>query len=386
MNNLKLAGGKREKTVIDVNGTLFGGGEIILMAGPCAVESREQVLQAAADVKKAGGKVMRGGVFKPRTSPYSFQGLGPAGLDYLVEAAREHDLLCVSEAIDAASLELIAAKADIIQIGARNMQNFSLLKLAGSLDKPVLLKRGLACTVEEWLLAAEYIMAAGNPRVILCERGIRTFETSTRSTLDLSAIAVVRELSHLPVIVDPSHAAGRRELVPALSKAAIGVGADGLLIEMHPEPETARCDGIQSLRPGELLQLAREITHLAAALGRTYPGPSTKAESLDYPEPSAQAETLDTLRGQIDLVDRQIVALIADRQELVRRVANHKQVDKVRDGAREKEIVDRLGKYAAELGCSADLVKDLYHVMFNHGVRTQIETKLAGYTSCTGAK
>ncbi len=374
MNNLKLAGGKREKTVIDVKGTVFGGREIILMAGPCAVESRQQVWQAASEVKNAGGKVLRGGVFKPRSSPYSFQGLGPIGLDYLVEAAREHDLLCVSEAIDEASMELIAAKADIIQIGARNMQNFSLLKLAGRLDKPVLLKRGLAGTVEEWLLAAEYIMAAGNPRVILCERGIRTFETSTRSTLDLSAIAVVRELSHLPVIVDPSHAAGRRELVPALSKAAIGAGADGLLIEMHPEPEAARCDGIQSLRPGELQRLARDLAPLAAALARTYPGPA------------AEAESLESLRGQIDQVDRQIVAMIADRLELVKRVANHKQVDKVRDGAREKEILERLMAYASELGCSEEMVKDVYGVMFDYGVRTQIERKLAGCTAYTGAK
>src|SRR5665648_113201 len=256
MKDLKLAGLKTQRSTIEVNGVTIGGKEIILMGGPCAVESSSQMSQSAETVKRAGGKILRGGVFKPRTSPYSFQGLGQEGLSYLVQAAKEQDLLCVTEVIDTPSLDLVADKVDIIQIGARNMQNFELLKLFGKINKPIILKRGLSATIEEWLLAAEYILSAGNSQVILCERGIRTYETSTRNTLDLSAVGVVKELSHLPVIVDPSHAAGRRDLISSLSKAAIAAGADGLLIEMHPNPDVATSDGPQFLVPRTIYSIS----------------------------------------------------------------------------------------------------------------------------------
>jgi len=258
MKDLRLAGLNTHtgRSTIEVNGVTIGGKEIILMGGPCAVESSSQMSQSAETVKRAGGKILRGGVFKPRTSPYSFQGLGQEGLSYLVQAAKEQDLLCVTEVIDTPSLDLVADKVDIIQIGARNMQNFELLKLFGKINKPIILKRGLSATIEEWLLAAEYILSAGNSQVILCERGIRTYETSTRNTLDLSAVGVVKELSHLPVIVDPSHAAGRRDLISSLSKAAIAAGADGLLIEMHPNPDVATSDGPQFLVPRTIYSIS----------------------------------------------------------------------------------------------------------------------------------
>lgn len=270
MKDLRLGRLITERSKIKVKGVTLGGKEIILMGGPCAVESSSQMRLSAETVKKAGGKILRGGVFKPRTSPYSFQGLGLEGLNYLVQAAQERDLLCVTEVIDAPSLELVVDKVDIIQIGARNMQNFELLKLVGKINKPVILKRGLSATIEEWLLAAEYILAAGNPQVILCERGIRTFEPSTRNTLDLSAVGVAKVLSHLPVIVDPSHAAGRRDLVAPLSKAAIAAGADGLLIEMHPNPVEAVSDGPQSLTPKQFGQLAGELEAVAQAVNRVF--------------------------------------------------------------------------------------------------------------------
>jgi len=270
MKDLKLAGLKNSRSTIEVNGVTIGGKEIILMGGPCAVESSLQMSQSAKTVKKAGGKILRGGVFKPRTSPYSFQGLGLEGLNYLVQAAKEQNLICVTEVVDAASLELVVGKVDLLQIGARNMQNYELLKLAGKSKTPIILKRGLSATIEEWLLAAEYILAAGNPQVILCERGIRTFETSTRNTLDLSAVGVAKELSHLPVIVDPSHAAGRRDLIASLSKAAIAVGADGLLIETHPNPAEAVSDGPQSLTSEQFIQLAGELGIVAKSVKRVF--------------------------------------------------------------------------------------------------------------------
>lgn len=270
MSKLKLAGRSSSRSTIEINGVTIGGKEIILIGGPCAVENSIQMSESAKTVKLAGGKILRGGVFKPRTSPYSFQGLGLEGLDYLVKAARENNLLCVTEVVDMASLELVMDKVDILQIGARNMQNYELLKFAGKSKAPIILKRGLSATIEEWLLAAEYILAAGNPHVILCERGIRTFEPSTRNTLDISAIGVAKELSHLPVIVDPSHAAGRRDIIASLSKAAIAAGADGLLIETHPNPAEALSDGPQSLTPEQFIQLAGEIKAVAMSVDRSY--------------------------------------------------------------------------------------------------------------------
>ncbi|WP_041917218.1 3-deoxy-7-phosphoheptulonate synthase [Desulfitobacterium dehalogenans] len=271
--NLPLVGLKGERSMIRVGDTTIGAQEIVLMAGPCAVESREQMRAAAQGVKEAGGKILRGGVYKPRTSPYSFQGLGEEGIDYLAEAAAEYGLLTVTEVMDERSLEVLVNKVDILQVGSRNMQNFHLLKLLGEINTPVILKRGLAATVEEWLSAAEYILTGGNSQVILCERGIRTFEPSTRNTLDLGAVSLVKVLSHLPVIVDPSHAAGRVDIIPSLAKAAIAVGADGLLIEVHPNPGEAQSDGIQSLTPEQFARLSAELRPIAQSVGRSMEHP-----------------------------------------------------------------------------------------------------------------
>jgi len=364
MNDLRLAGLKTKRSTIEVNGVTIGGKEIILMGGPCAVESSRQMSQSAKTIKQAGGKILRGGVFKPRTSPYSFQGLGLEGLEYLVQAAREQDLLCVTEVIDAHSLELVVDKVDILQIGARNMQNFELLKLAGKSKKPIILKRGMSATIKEWLLAAEYILAAGNPQVILCERGIRTFETSTRNTLDLSAVGVAKELSHLPVIVDPSHAAGRRDLISALSKAALAAGADGLLIETHPNPAEAVSDGPQSLTPEQFVQLARELGVVARSVKRVF--------TLGGKE-----DTLEALRTQIDSVDQNILELLADRMQIVRKIGDQKRLDRVKDTNRQNEIIQRLVNLAAELQLPPDLVKRLYPMIFEFGVQSQIKSKLA---------
>lgn len=248
-----------EPTVVTVGDVKIGGGGIVVMAGPCAVESEEQALTIARCVKEYGAQVFRGGAFKPRTSPYSFQGLGEKGLRILERVRKETGLLIVTEAIDHTNVELIERYADIIQIGARNMQNFSLLRRAGQSSKPVLLKRGFAATIDELLMSAEYIMSEGNTRVILCERGIRTFSDNVRNTLDLSAILSIKEVSHLPIIVDPSHAAGRREFVIPLSRGAVAVGADGLLVEVHHDPLHALSDGAQSLYPEQFGKLMKEI-------------------------------------------------------------------------------------------------------------------------------
>ncbi len=271
MEPYKLAGRETAATtdtVVDLGGVQIGGGRFTVMAGPCAVESREQLEATAAGIKKHGAHVLRGGAFKPRTSPYDFQGLEEEGLQLLREVREKYGLPVITEALREKDLEMIAAGADIVQIGARNIQNFSLLRLAGQCGKPVLLKRGLATTIKEFLMAAEYILAAGNPQVILCERGIRTFETATRSTLDISAVPVLREKTHLPVIVDPSHAAGKRSLVPALARAALAAGADGLLIEVHYRPETALCDARQQLTIADFARLMTELRRICQAVDK----------------------------------------------------------------------------------------------------------------------
>ncbi|MEA1960990.1 MAG: 3-deoxy-7-phosphoheptulonate synthase, partial [Bacillota bacterium] len=259
---------KDEDTVINVRGINIGGVTGVVMAGPCAVESREQLLTAARSVKAAGGHILRGGAFKPRTSPYSFQGMEEEGLKILQEASMETGLPVVTEVIDEKSLEIALDYVDILQIGARNMQNFRLLKAAGKTDKAVLLKRGMSATIEEWMMAAEYIMSEGNGRVILCERGIRTFETATRNTLDLSAVPLVKRLSHLPVIVDPSHATGDRELVTPMSLAAVAAGADGIIVERHPDPAKALSDGPQSLNPEQFQALMNKLTAIMPLMNR----------------------------------------------------------------------------------------------------------------------
>ncbi|MFS8524489.1 MAG: 3-deoxy-7-phosphoheptulonate synthase [Limnochordales bacterium] len=257
-----------EPTVVEVGGRRIGGSELTVIAGPCAVESEEQIVTAARMVKEAGATMLRGGAFKPRTSPYSFQGLAEEGLRLLAVARAETGLPVVTEVMDTEDVELVAEYADMLQIGARNMQNFPLLKEAGRSGKPVLLKRGLSATIEEWLMAAEYIISAGNPNVVLCERGIRTFETATRNTLDLNAVPVVKELSHLPIIVDPSHGTGKWRYVTPMARAAVAAGADGLIIEVHPDPENAVSDGQQSLKPEKFHELMREVSAVARALGR----------------------------------------------------------------------------------------------------------------------
>lgn len=259
---------RNEDTCVMVGNTAIGGGEPVVIAGPCAVENREQLMTTARRVAKAGARILRGGAFKPRTSPYSFQGLQEEGLKLMSEAAAETGLATVTEVVDEASLELALKYVDMVQVGARNMQNFRLLQAVGRCGKPVLLKRGFSATVEEWLMAAEYIVSEGNADVVLCERGIRTFEKYTRNTLDLSAVPLVKSLSHLPVIVDPSHATGKRELVAPMSLAAIAAGADGLLIEVHPEPCRALCDGQQSLTPDELDALMLKIANLKEIIAK----------------------------------------------------------------------------------------------------------------------
>jgi 3-deoxy-7-phosphoheptulonate synthase len=260
---------KPENTVITIGDVRIGGDEVVVMAGPCSAETEEQVEATAAAVKKAGAKVLRGGAYKPRSSPYSFQGLGEEGLRMLRAAADRHNLKLVSEVMDISQLEVIEKYAHILQVGARNMQNFTLLRELGRARTPVLLKRGISATIEEWLLSAEYILAGGNMNVMLCERGIRTFESYTRNTLDISAIPVVQQLSHLPVLADPSHGTGRRDKVTPMARAAVAAGADGLIIEVHCDPDHARSDGAQSLFPAQFDRLMAELRIIAPAIGRS---------------------------------------------------------------------------------------------------------------------
>jgi 3-deoxy-7-phosphoheptulonate synthase len=260
---------KADSTVIRLPGGLsVGGDEVVVMAGPCSVESERQILDAAWAVREAGATVLRAGAYKPRSSPYSFQGLGRAGLKLLARAREETGLLIVTEAMDGEEIDFVAETADIIQLGARNMQNYSLLKRAGRSGKPILLKRGLSATIQELLLSAEYILAEGNPNVILCERGVRGFDTATRNIFDLSAIAVVHGLSHLPILADPSHGTGHRDMVIPMARAAVAAGADGLLVEVHPTPDRALSDGAQSLYPEQFDRMMKEIRLIAEAIGR----------------------------------------------------------------------------------------------------------------------
>ena len=260
---------KPERSAVSFDEFRVGGDEVIVMAGPCSVETEEQIAAAAAAVKKAGAKILRGGAFKPRSSPYSFQGLGEDGLRMMRAAADAEGLKVVSEVMDVSQIELVAGYADILQVGARNMQNYTLLRELGKARPPVLLKRGIAATIEEWLLSAEYVLAGGNTDVILCERGIRTFESYTRNTLDISAIPVIQKLSHLPIIADPSHGTGLRDKVAPMARAAIAAGADGLIIEVHPDPDHALSDGAQSIFPPQFDRLMAELRIIAPAIGRS---------------------------------------------------------------------------------------------------------------------
>lgn len=270
-------GASRDGTLLSIGGAQVGGAAIVVMAGPCAVENEEQLMATARAVKASGASILRGGAFKPRTSPYSFQGLKEKGLKLLAQARAETGLPIVTEVMDARHLEMVCSYVDLLQVGSRNMQNFTLLEEVGRCRKPVLLKRGMCATIDEYLLAAEYIMNGGNQQIILCERGIRTFETSTRNTLDLNAVPMLKRLSHLPVIVDPSHGTGHWWMVPQLAKAAIAVGADGLLVEVHVNPEEALSDGPQSLRPDTFALMMKEVRAVAMAVGREMPN------ALDQP-------------------------------------------------------------------------------------------------------
>lgn len=267
-----------DNTVIDIKGVCIGGGELVVMGGPCAVETPEQIDEIARLVKAAGGQVLRGGAFKPRTGPYSFQGVGVEGLEMMAEAGRKHGLLTITEVMTPEYVDVCAEHADILQVGTRNMQNFDLLRKLGTIQTPVLLKRGFSSTYDEFLNAAEYILAGGNPNVMLCERGIRTFETYTRNTLDLTAIPVLQQLSHLPVISDPSHGTGRRELVETMCKASVAAGADGLIVEMHTDPDNSMTgDGVQSLFPDQFAKLLQDLEKLAPLCGKTF---ETKKEPI----------------------------------------------------------------------------------------------------------
>jgi len=258
-----------KKTIIDCQGQLIGGEKIIVMSGSCSVESESQIMETAQLVSAAGATILRGGAFKPRTSPYDFQGLGEVGLEYLSKAAKQYGMLSISEIMDASDIEMTTDKIDILQVGTRNMQNYSLLKQLGRVKNPILLKRGFAATYREFLLAAEYIMNAGNPNIILCERGIRTFETYTRNTLDIAAVPILQELSHLPVVIDPSHGVGLRQYVEPMAYAAIAAGCDGLLIEAHPTPDKALSDAQQTISPDLLAEIVRKGRAVAKAVGRT---------------------------------------------------------------------------------------------------------------------
>ncbi|MCD6109680.1 3-deoxy-7-phosphoheptulonate synthase [bacterium] len=259
----------KENTVVNIRDNIkIGGEEIQIMAGPCTVENYEFVSKTAKVCKKSGAKILRGGAFKPRTSPYSFQGLGKEGLEILKQVGKEEKMAIITEILDLRDINLVAKYADILQVGTRNMQNFKLLEELGKIDKPILLKRGMSARIEEWLLAADYIMSNGNPNVILCERGIRTFEREIKNTLALTSVPIIKELSHLPIIVDPSHSVGKPSLIPPMVKAAIACGADGILVEVHPEPEKAFCDGEQALLPKNFSKMMGEVKTIAKAIGR----------------------------------------------------------------------------------------------------------------------
>jgi 3-deoxy-7-phosphoheptulonate synthase len=258
-----------EDTLVQVGEVTFGGEEVVVAAGPCSVENEEQIRRTAAAVRTAGARLLRGGAFKPRSSPYSFQGLGEQGLELLRRAADENGLGVVTEVMDTGQVSLVAGYADMLQVGARNMQNYALLREVGKAGKPVLLKRGLAATIEEWLLSAEYVAAAGNSQIVLCERGIRTFETATRNTMDISAIPVIERRSHLPVVADPSHGVGIRDKVPAMARASVAAGADGLLVEVHCDPDRALSDGAQSLYPEQFQRLMDQLRIIVPAVGRS---------------------------------------------------------------------------------------------------------------------
>ncbi len=329
-----------ERTRVRVGEVSVGnGGGLVIMAGPCAVESRDQLLQTAHWVRREGARILRGGAFKPRSSPYSFQGLGMPALQLLSEARAETGLPVVSEVVDASQVEAFDEHVDLLQVGARNMHNFVLLRAVGQSRKPALLKRGLSATIDEWLLAAEYILSSGNPNVILCERGIRTFETATRNTLDLSAVPVLRGQTHLPIVVDPSHGTGQRSLVGPMALGAAAVGADGLLIEVHPDPPNAKSDGDQSLSFDEFGDLMDELRRLQFVRDGTH------AEAAQPAPANSGSRDLTALREQIDGLDERLAALLQERAILALQVQRIRGLDSHgHDVARERELLERAAR------------------------------------------
>jgi 3-deoxy-7-phosphoheptulonate synthase len=353
-----------ERTRVRIGEVSVGnGGGLVMMAGPCAIESREQLLQTAHWVRHEGARVLRGGAFKPRSSPYSFQGLGLPALELLDEARSETGLPVVSEVVDASQVEAFDEHVDLLQVGARNMHNFVLLKAVGQSRRPVLLKRGLSATIDEWLLAAEYVLSSGNPNVILCERGIRTFETATRNTLDLSAVPVLRGQTHLPIVVDPSHGTGQRSLVGPMALAGAAVGADGLLIEVHPDPPNAKSDGDQSLSFDEFGDLMDELRRLQFVRENGYAKPVQHVATTDGP--TGAGADLSSLRDRIDGLDERLAALLQERAELALEVQRRRGLDSHgHDVARERELLER-----AASGDSGPLTPEELTTVFNAVVR-----------------
>ncbi len=337
----------RLPAAVPASPVLIGGRTLVMIAGPCAVEGREMLLAVARRVRAGGAAMLRGGAFKPRTSPYAFQGLGAEALLVLAEARELTGLPVVTEVLDPRQVEFVADHADVLQVGARNMQNYALLAELGRAKRPVLLKRGFAATVEELLMAAEHVMASGNPDIILCERGIRAVGQSTRFTLDVAAVPMLKALTHLPVIVDPSHAAGRADLVAALALAAVAAGADGLLIEVHPDPEAARSDGVQSLTPDAFDQLMRKIAVLAPAVGREFVVPERGG-----PAPGTPLQMLVRLREDIEGVDREIIHLLSQRVEIARHAGDVKRSlgAPVVDPVQEAEVLERARQLSEAAG------------------------------------
>ena len=374
----------RDSTVISVRReglppVEIGGRAIVVTAGPCAVEDRRMLLDVARAVKAAGAAMLRGGAFKPRSSPYAFQGLGASALELLEEARAETGLLIVTEVLDPRDVELVAQHADVMQVGTRNMQNYALLAELGRARRPVLLKRGYAATIEELLMAAEHVMANGNADVILCERGIRTFETQTRNTLDVAAVPVLKADTHLPVIVDPSHAAGRSDLVAPLALAAIAAGADGLLIEVHPEPESARSDGEQALTPAAFATLMRRVAVLAAVSGRhlrlvAKDGPAKEPVSPDEADAYALPESLKHVRSEIEHIDRELVSLIVRRVLLAREAGFVKREAglPVVDPVQERVVLSRARSLADEAGLPYPELRELLRHVIAVSRRAQI--------------
>jgi 3-deoxy-7-phosphoheptulonate synthase len=391
----RAGGPDAETAATAVRPFAIGGREVVLAAGPCSVEGRDMLLAVAGAVRAAGARLLRGGAFKPRTSPYAFRGLGAEALELLAEARESTGLAIVTEVLDPRHVELVAQYADVLQIGARNMQNFALLAEVGRTKRPVLLKRGFSATIDELLLAAEHVMASGNPDVILCERGIRTFETKTRNTLDVSAVPVLKRETHLPVFVDPSHAAGRAHLVTPLALAAVAAGADGLIVEVHPDPTQARSDGDQSLTPRSFNVLVRKVALVAGAIGRelsidgaALPDDDTSGEQGSGAAPRAEVPVVDEsdlslpllldrlarVRGDIEAIDRDIISLLARRVSLGRQAGRIKRMASVSlvDPVQEAAVLERARALADAAGLPYRDVRALLRGMIAVSRRAQL--------------